>query len=180
MSDTFGWRRHPTTRRRGEVSISYTDQQIREMLAEHKQPSVDTCRPLSLTRKRIHNERNLDLQGDSGAKYRLILRQNTSDPLDFSVILARELPRSGDVFRLRRHNGKGHEHKNKIEGDVVYDHHIHYATERYQKRGFDEDGYAEATDRYSTIEEAVDCMIKSGNITILPAVQRELFWEPPK
>ena len=32
MSDTFGWRGHPTTRRRGEVSISYTDQQIREEL----------------------------------------------------------------------------------------------------------------------------------------------------
>lgn len=145
------------------------------MLTEHKQPPVATCRPLSLTHKRIHDERNLDLQGDSGAKYRLFLRQNTRNVLDFSVILARELPGSGDVFRLRRHNGKGHEYKNKIEGNVVYDQHIHYATERYQKRGFDEDGYAEATDRYSTIDEAVDYMIDNGNIAILPAVQRELF-----
>lgn len=179
MTDTFGWRGHPTTRRRGEVSIAYTDQQITEMLAERKQPPADTRRPLSLTRKRIHDERNLDLQGDSGAKYRLILRQNTRNVLDFSVILARELPGSGGVFRLRRHNGKGHEHNNKIEGDVVYDHHIHYATERYQECGFDEDGYAEATDRYSTIGEAVDYMIDSGNITILPAVQRELFAGAP-
>ena len=39
MSDTFGWRGHPTTRRRGEASIAYTNQQISEMLAEHN-PAV--------------------------------------------------------------------------------------------------------------------------------------------
>jgi len=35
---------------------------------------------------------------------------------------------------------------NLIEGNRICEFHIHTATERYQRRGMREDGYAEATD----------------------------------
>ena len=64
-----------------------------------------------------------------------MLRQNKINRLDFSVILAVRVPQSNLLFRLRRYNGKSHEHTNHIEGDTFYDYHIHMATERYQEIG---------------------------------------------
>ena len=55
------------------------------------------------------------------------------------------VPQSNRVFRLRRYNGKSHEHTNPIEKEIFYDFHIHTATERYQVlENKKEDTYAEA------------------------------------
>ena len=51
-------------------------------------------------------------------------------------------------------------------------------TERYQREdGCSEDGYAEETDRYSTAEEARDCLILDCSVT-MPDGNRQLneFW----
>ena len=48
-----------------------------------------------------------------------------------------------------------------------------YATERYQKIGFDEDTFAEETNRYSDFEGAIQCLIQDANFE-LPA-QLNLF-----
>jgi hypothetical protein len=45
-----------------------------------------------------------------------------------------------------------------LEGDRFYDFHIHYATERSQQSGNREDAYAEPTDRYATLDEALACL----------------------
>ena len=79
----------------------------------------------------------------------LMFRQSTFNPLDFSVILGYIIPNTNQVFRLRRYNGKSHEHTNWLEQEKFYDFHIHTATERYQIAGWNEDGYATPTDRYS-------------------------------
>jgi len=55
--------------------------------------------------------------------------------LDFSIILAYCPEASNQLFRLRRYNGKSHEHTNTIEADKFYNYHIHTATERYQELG---------------------------------------------
>jgi hypothetical protein len=74
------------------------------------------------------------------------------------VILACLPPNSSTFFRLRRYNGRGHEHTNKLEHERFYNFHIHTATERYQEEGAREDGYAEQTDRYHDLNGAINCM----------------------
>lgn len=55
----------------------------------------------------------------------LFLLQNNFNPVDFSLILAYRPPHTNILFRLRRYDGKSHEHKNHIEGNALYDFHIH-------------------------------------------------------
>lgn len=53
-----------------------------------------------------HKERELDIKGADGGDYRVILRQSISNSLDFSIILAYRPPKSNQLFRLQRYNGK--------------------------------------------------------------------------
>lgn len=87
--------------------------------------------------------------------------------MDFSAILGYIPPRLNLMFRLKRYNGKSHEHTNIIEKASFYDFHVHLATLRYQEFGLREDGYAEVSDAYADIRSAMDCLIKDCNI-ILP------------
>ncbi len=119
----------------------------------------------------------MDLAGDTGGEFRLILRQNKINPLDFSIILAVRVPGSNQIFRLRRYNGKGHEHTNHIEDVTFYDFHIHVATERYQDIGTREDAYAEPTDRYGDFHGALRCLIDDANLEVPPESQGDLFKE---
>ena len=77
--------------------------------------------------------------------------------------MAVRVPQSNRLFRLRRNNGRSHEHTNSVEGETFYDYHIHTATERYQEIGAREDAYAEATARYSDFAGAVGCMLEDAN-----------------
>jgi hypothetical protein len=71
---------------------------------------------------------------------------------------------------LCRYNGANHAHRNHIERNkLVNVAHIHSATERYILAGKHPDGYAEATERYSTVDGAFRCVLVDCNITgILP------------
>ena len=91
--------------------------------------------------------------------------------LDFSAILAVHIPQSNRLFRLRRYNGKSHEHTNSIEGDTFYGYHIHTATERYQEIGAREDAYAEVTDRYNDLDGALDCLLHDAGFDVPPDEQ---------
>ena len=122
-----------------------------------------------------HKERDLDCKGESGNEFRVILRQNTVNPLDFSAILAVQVPESNRLFRLRRYNGKSHEHTNSIEGNNFYNYHIHIATERYQEIGAREDAYAEVTDRYDDLDRALDCLFEDAGFYVTPDPQMRLL-----
>jgi hypothetical protein len=108
-------------------------------------------------------------------RYCIMVRQSELNPLDFSAILGYYLPKTTSIFRLRRYNGK-HRHTNRIEGTAFRDFHIHVATERYQRIGAREDTYAEPTDRFNTLYQALHCLLRDGNCE-LPADpnQPELF-----
>ena len=122
-----------------------------------------------------HEERELDLKGISGSDFRVILRKSMYNSFDFSVILAYCVPGTTQVFRLRRYNGKSHEHTNAIERETFYAFHIHTATERYQDLGMREDSFAEPTDRFSNFEEAVDCLFDDANLKAPEGQQGKLF-----
>jgi hypothetical protein len=102
-------------------------------------------------------------------------RQSNFNSLDFSIILAVNQPDSNQSFRLRRYNGKSHEHTNKIEGNTFYNFHIHHATERYQDSGFREDAFAEATDRYADFHDALRCMLEDCGFEMPQGSELTLF-----
>ena len=159
------------------MAVTYLDQEIEAMVQERKPAPADLGKGVRLKPKRGHDEGQLDLTGDAGNEFRLIFRQNKINPLDFSVILAVRVPGSSQIFRLRRCNGKSHEHTNHIEAVTFYDFHIHFATERYQERGPREDAFAEPTDRYSDLHGALRCLIKDANLEVPSELQGNLFEE---
>lgn len=142
------------------MAARYSDQEIEELVAEPKVLPPDWDSRVQLRPKRGHKERELDVQGTSGTLFRLILRHSDYNVLDFSVILAVQPEDTNQLFRLRRYNGKSHEHTNKIEGETFYGFHIHKATERYQELGGREDAYAERTEDYQDFHMALRCLLR--------------------
>ena len=138
--------------------VELTDLEISELISEPKILPMGYNRLFNLKPRRGHSEAQLEITTPLGHRYRFILRQNLINQLDFSAVLAYNLP-EGRWFRLKRYNGKSHEHTNDIEGETFYDYHIHTATQRYQARGADEERYAEATDRYATLKQAFECLL---------------------
>ena len=138
----------------------YTDEEINHLLNEQKPLPENFHSRIHLREKRGHKERELDVTGIGGSPYRLILRQSNFNTLDFSVILAVNPSDTNLLFRLRRYNGKSHEHTNLIEENTFYDFHIHTATERYQEIGAREDAFAETTDRFADFQSALHCMFE--------------------
>ena len=145
------------------------------MVAERKPVPQDWRKCVRLRAKRGHDEGHLDCTGELGNVFRIILRQNNVNSLDFSAILAVHIPKSSRIFRLRRYNGKSHEHTNSIEGDTFYDYHVHLATERYQELGAREDAFAKVTERYNDLHGALNCLLEDSGFIIPPDDQLKLF-----
>ena len=159
------------------MAVTYTDQEIESLVLERKTLPADWRGRARMVAKRGHQERHLDITGDGGSEFRMILRQSTVNALDFSIILAVRVPQSNQVFRLRRYNGRSHEHTNLIEGASSYDFHIHLATERYQEIGAREDAYAEPTNRYGTFQDALRRLLADASFDVPPEPQRDFFEE---
>ncbi|MBM3942398.1 MAG: hypothetical protein FJ316_05650 [SAR202 cluster bacterium] len=157
------------------MALTLTDREIARLILESKLLPNGYESRMQLTPKRGHSEREVDIVGASGDNFRLILRQSLFNILDFSVILAYRLPRSNELFRLRRYNGRSHEHTNSIERQTFYEFHIHQATERYQEIGAREDAYAVPTDRFADLSGAVECMVVDCNFDRPPQIQRKLL-----
>ena len=156
------------------MPVLLSDDEIQRLISEPKPLPPNYHLRLRLKPKRGHKEAELDFEGANGATFRLILRQSMGNPLDFSLILAYRVPQTNIVFRLRRYNGKSHEHTNKLEGDKFYDFHIHEATQRYQEAGLREDAYAEPTDRYADFDDALRCMLANCGCELSPNPQAAL------
>lgn len=156
------------------MPIFLSDKEIARLIAEPKELPVDYQRRIQVKPKRGHKESELNVNGTRGSEFRVILRQTDFNPMNFSVVLAYRVPKSNRLIRLRRYNGKHGEHTNKLENSTFYDYHIHQATERYQNSGFNEDAYAEPTNRYADFHGAVRCMIEDCGFVEPPGTQIEL------
>lgn len=137
-----------------------TDREIDALIHESKPLPQHWRRRFSLKPKRGHRERELDITGEHGSQFRLILRESMPNPLGFSVILAYCPATTNQLFRLRRYNGRDHEHTNILEQQTFFDFHIHQATERYQDSGLREDAFAMPTDRFADFDGAIRCLIE--------------------
>jgi hypothetical protein len=155
----------------------FSDQDISRLIQERKTLPDDYRTKIQTRPKLGHKERELDIKGADGGDYRLVLRQSILNPLDFSIILAYRPPKSNQLFRLQRYNGKSHEHTNPIEEETFYNFHIHQATERYQEMGAREDTYAKPTDRFADFHQAISCMLKDCGFEMPYDSQGKLFEE---
>ena len=156
------------------MAIILSDKEIVDLVQERKRLPEDYRAKIQMRAKTGHKERELDVKGEDGNEFRLILRQGTINPLDFSIILAYRPPKSNQLFRLRRYNGK-HWHTNLIEERTFFGFHIHQATTRYQEKGSNEDSYAEPTDRFSDFNQALSCMLKECGFQIPSELQERLL-----
>ena len=151
------------------MDIKYTDQQIAALIEERKVLPDDW-------RTQLDKNNSLYIIGERGNRFRIITNLNTKYPSDFSVILAVVNPKKGADFRIRRYNGMPKRpHNNKIEKQKIYGYHIHSATERYQERGYDEETYAEETNRYNNLEGALQCLIQDANLELPAQLELRLF-----
>ena len=142
------------------MTLQLSDETIGSLLAEQKVLPEDFLAHAKLRYKHGHKEFEREITGEKGSAFRLVLRQSESNPLDFSIILLYLPKDSSQQFRLRRHNGKSHEHTNPLEKNTFYGFHIHTATSRYQQSGHREDTYAEETNRYADYHGAIECMLR--------------------
>jgi len=152
-----------------------SDSEIRALLAEAKPLPPDFEVRLRPKPKSGHEEAEIDVTGVGGSAFRLIIRRSAHNPLDFSVILAYQPPDTNILFRLRRYNGKSHEHSNRLESETFYEFHRHTATERYQEAGFREDAFAEADQRFADLNEAMNCLFEDCGFRLPPERQLGLF-----
>ena len=159
------------------MAARYSDREIEELIGERKPLSQDFLSRVRLKPKLKHKEYDLTIKGEKGSDFRLIVRQSSSNFLDFSVILAYCPVNTNQFFRLCRYNGKSHEHTNKIEKETFYDFHIHTATERYQELGMREDTYAVPTDRFADLHTALQCMRDDCNFSIPEDLQHAFIQE---
>jgi hypothetical protein len=145
--------------------VQLADENIEELIQIQK-PLPPNYKKLLRFRNKPYSERHeeaqLDVSVGEYGSFRIMIRKNLINPLDFSVILGYIPPERLSLFRLRRYNGI-HEHINRIEGIRFRDFHIHYATQRYQEAGWDIDGYAKPTDKYVTIDEALEVYLDECN-----------------
>jgi hypothetical protein len=162
------------------VPVKYTDQEIAALIQEPKPLEEDFRRKFQLKQKPGHKEFETDIKGANNI-FRLIFRQSDQNMLDFSCILALVPSESTQLFRLRRYNGKSHEHTNRLENEKFYGFHIHKSTERYQELGDGkEDGFAEQTNRYSNLNEALECMLNDCGFLLSQNGQMDIFDEEQK
>jgi len=114
------------------MAARFTDAEIAQLLAEPKSLPDGYQARLQLRPRSGHERAELEVRTPSGNRFRILLRQNMRNALDFSAIVAHVPSTSTLLFRLRRYNGRSHEHTNRLEDTTFYDFHIHTATERYQ------------------------------------------------
>jgi hypothetical protein len=145
-----------------------TDTEIAALLKEEKPLPADFRSRLWTRVKPGHKETEIEVVGAASSRFWLLMRQSLTQVLDFSVIVAYQPPGTYRRFILRRYNGKSHEHGNDLENEEpFYDFHIHVATQRYQSAGWPhEEHYAEPTDRYGSVEEALDCALRDCNFRV--------------
>jgi hypothetical protein len=139
--------------------ISIKDEEIRSLTREAKYIPPGLRPPHRVMPVRNgHYQKSFDVAAPSGNEFVIKLRQSLVNPANFSVILGYKMPGSYTVFRLRRYNGK-HIHTNHLEGERFHNFHVHVATERYQKAGWDEELFAQESTVHYDLNSAIECML---------------------
>jgi len=145
---------------------SLTDKKIEELLNSKKRlTNPQTKKKILEGREQVnYTVSSLD---NLSHKFEVYTRQNTREGMenDFSCGIS-WIAANGETLTLKRYNGSSHSHPNHLEKTKLgYEFHIHIATEKYIKANRKAEGFAETTDRYSTLNGALHCLINDCNIS---------------
>ena len=145
------------------MDIIFSNQEIAALIKERKVLPENRRSKFRKTKHRGNDKYRLNITGEDGNQFHVIVRMSISNKLNFSVILGVKVPTPKTFFRLKRYNGDYHLHTNTIEEQEVEGFHIHTATERYQVNGVREEDYAEPTKRYYDVHGALKCLFADAN-----------------
>lgn len=145
---------------------SLTDKTIAELLVCPKRLTNPQSRRVEKDGHEQVNFKALALDS-SGHKFEIYKRQNLRDGMedDFSCGIIWLAP-NGETLTLKRYNGPSHNHLNQLENEKIgHNCHVHIATEKYIKANRKAEGFAEQTDKYTTVEGALHCLVTDCNIS---------------
>ena len=140
----------------------YTDEELDKLRSMPKRVTNPGARWLEKPKDRpVHRQRSYKVSGqlDSNTRFEIYQRQNLADSDDFSCGI-RYLPPGGSSLTLARYNGPSHEH-----GEIAYRPHIHRASEKAIAADKKPESEAEETDRFSTLEGALACLIDDFRVS---------------
>ena len=151
---------------------SLTDDKIADLLNCPKHLTNPQARSKN---KDGHEQVNYKVSATDGSnhQFELYKRQNLRDGMedDFSCGISWVAP-NGETLTLKRYNGPNHVHPNHLEKvRLGLTCHIHIATEKYIKANRKAEGFAEATNRYNTIDGALHCLVTDCKITGISTTQ---------
>ena len=142
----------------------YTDDELAQLKAAPKRAINPGARwQAKPSDAPTHGQRNFQVVTQTGERFAIYQRQNLADDADFSCGI-RYCPLGAASIVLARYNGASH-----IHGDVVYRPHIHSATAAAILAGRKPESEASETDRYTTLEGALACLLEDYNVTEVSA-----------
>jgi len=118
--------------------------------------------PFKTTEKNGNNRASIYLICDQ-YDVRMDIRQTADDFLDFSVLLI-FTDNHNHNYILRRYNGDHGSHTDPITGEKIWGPHIHKISEECQRTIHKDEGHADATDDYKTLNQAIDVFMADMNI----------------
>ena len=155
------------------------DEEIAALIAEPKEGPEDWRDKLAprAAEGMRHATGSFTAMGAASHEFAVLTRLLPADPLNFSAILRFD-DTDGAQYNLIRCNGIHGQHTNDIEKEqglepavFVDEFHVHWATERYQVRGFRIEKYGEPTDEYHDFWGAVAHLLRLGSFDIPPEAQ---------
>ena len=144
----------------------YTEKELTRLRSMPKRVTNPGARWLEKPKARpAHRQRGYHVSGpqEEEARFEVYQRQNLTDEYDFSCGIA-YLPHGRPPLTLARYNGPSHPH-----GEITYLPHIHRASEQAMAAGRRPESEAEETDRFSTLEGALACLIEDFSLSGLDA-----------
>ena len=115
-----------------------------------------------------HEQREFKVQGQGDARFAIYQRQSLQDKSNFSCGI-RYCPSGTTPLTLARYNGPSHVH-----GEIRYRAHIHRATAEAIAAGRRPESDATPTDRYTTLEGALACLLEDFRVGGVAAKRDEL------
>lgn len=141
-----------------------TDEEIRILLEMPK--VIERWQKDWKDTERGHLMINCDVRAaNEPIRFRLFVRQNTRVKGSFSCGLI-HLSEGGETTCLTRYNGSDHLHSNPLDSDRAQFRgcHIHKATQRYIAAGRKAEHFAVPTDRYTTVQGALQALLADCRI----------------
>lgn len=113
--------------------------------------------------KRGNRQRTFEAESESGVRFSIYQRQNIKRKNSFSCGIEL-IEDDGTRLMLARYNGPSHPH-----GDIAFRPHIHRATERALAMGRQPESEAGETNRFTSCEGALACLIADFRLSGISA-----------